>query len=123
MLDIIGHAVEASTPAPEPAQFISEYMDTVGRNILEDRDLESVCARIYAKHKRALDLIYEHRPDTVSAISDCCREWIGKISADDGTVRFREDTGDKWNTVFVTDLLLRLFPDADRPAGFCVSVQ
>lgn len=118
VLDIIGHAVEASTPPPEPMQFISEYMDTVRRSILEDRDLERICARIYAKHKRALDLIYEHRPDAVSAISDCCREWIKEESVNDGTIRFREDTGDKWNTVFVTDLLLRLFLDDDWPSGF-----
>ena len=117
VLDIIGYAVEASTPPPEPMQFISEYMDTVRRNILEDRDLERVCARIYAKHKRALDLIYEHRPDTVSAISGYCREWIKEKSADDGTIRFHEDTGDKSNTVFTTDLLLRLFPDTDCPTG------
>lgn len=110
VLDIIGHAVEASTPAPEPARFISEYMDTVRRNILEDRDLERVCAKIYAKHRKALDLIYEHRPDAVSAISDCCREWSREVSGNDGMIRFHEDTGDKWNTVFVTNLLLRLFP-------------
>lgn len=110
VLDIIGHALDASTPPPAPAQFISEYMDTVRRNILEDRDLERVCARIYARHRRALDLIYEHRPDAISAISDCCREWIRRKSAGDKTIRFNEDTGDKWNTVFVTELLLRLFP-------------
>ena len=118
VLDIIGHAVEASTPAPEPARCISEYMDTVRRNILEDRDLERVCAKIYAKHRKALDLIYEHRPDAVSAISDCCREWSREVSGNDGMIRFHEDTGDKWNTVFVTNLLLRLFPGVDEPGGF-----
>lgn len=118
VLDIIGHALDASTPPPAPAQFISEYMDTVRRNILEDRDLERVCARIYARHRRALDLIYEHRPDAISAISDCCREWIRRKSAGDKMIRFNEDTGDKWNTVFVTELLLRLFPGDDCPSGY-----
>lgn len=118
VLDIIAHAVKTFTPAPALAQFISEYMDTVRRNILGDRDLERVCAKIYAKHKRALDLIYEHRPDAISAISDYCREWIREKSVNDKTIRFHDDTGDKWNTVFVTDLLLRLFPDDDWPSGF-----
>ena len=117
VLDIIDRAVETAAPAPETARFIADYMDTVRRNILGDRELEDICKRIYAKHKRALDLIYEHRPDVVSTISNCCRKWIGEKAGNDKTIKLRKDTGDKWDTVFTTNLLPRLLPGIDEPSG------
>lgn len=65
VLGIIGQAVEAHGPASAQAQFISEYMDAVRRDILGDEELERICMKIYKKHKRALDLIIncKKRPD------------------------------------------------------------
>lgn len=42
---------------------LEHYSQILGRHILGDTELEELCKRIYRKHRRALDLIYEHRPD------------------------------------------------------------
>ncbi|PTJ24017.1 hypothetical protein [Staphylococcus simulans] len=41
-----------------------------------DEALEKICGEIYAKHKRALDLIYEYKPDTLSEISKMLQAYI-----------------------------------------------
>ena len=35
-----------------------------------------MCRRIYAKHKQALDLIYEHRPDRQQTVRELLEVWI-----------------------------------------------
>ena len=36
---------------------------------MEDSKIQELCRRIYEKHRRALDLLFENRPDRVSEIS------------------------------------------------------
>jgi len=38
------------------------------RHIVSESDIADLCRRIYQKHQRALDLIYEHRPDRQTVI-------------------------------------------------------
>lgn len=115
VLGIIEGAMAASTPAAEQREFILEYMDAVRRNFLEDRELKEICNRIYAKHRKALDLIYEYRPDTVSKVSDCCREWVRRKAESDETIQL--NAGDKLNTTFTTGLMDRLVPRGGNPSG------
>lgn len=117
MLGIIEGAMAASTPAAEQREFILEYMDAVRRNFLEDRELKEICNRIYAKHRKALDLIYEYRPDTVSKVSDCCREWVRRKAESDETIQLNKEAGDKLNTTFTTGLMDRLVPRGGNPSG------
>ena len=41
-----------------------------------DRELEQICRQIYNKHKKALDLIFEYKPDLYSDISNDLQEFI-----------------------------------------------
>ena len=45
---------------PDVALVIDNYLDVLRRDIVEDQKLVEVCNKIYAKHKKALDLIFEH---------------------------------------------------------------
>ena len=54
----------------EITTFIRHYQQLLQRHILEDNTLEEICRTIYRKHKRALDLIYEYRPDQVSEVKE-----------------------------------------------------
>jgi len=56
--------------------YLKNYLTMLRRNILTDKDLEKVCQEIYKKHKNALDLIYEYRPDNISTISDYIKNFI-----------------------------------------------
>jgi hypothetical protein len=42
---------------------IEHYAEMLRRHIVTESEISELCRRIYAKHKQALDLIYEHRPD------------------------------------------------------------
>ena len=49
---------------------MNHYSDMLRRNIVGDSEVAKLCRQIYQKHKRALDLIYEHRPDLREEIRD-----------------------------------------------------
>jgi len=48
---------------------LSHYRSLLRRHIVEQSDIDDLCIRIYSRHKRALDLIYERIPDRLSALS------------------------------------------------------
>lgn len=43
---------------------------------MPDREIQELCRRIYSKHRAALDLICEHRPDRQAEIRDALLEMI-----------------------------------------------
>jgi hypothetical protein len=47
---------------------IKHYTSMLRRHIMSDSEIVDLCQRIYFKHQRALDLIYEHRPDRQATI-------------------------------------------------------
>lgn len=57
-------------------EFIEQYISILRRHIVGDVELEKICSKIYYKHKRALDLIYEYKPDLLNDISDMLQEDI-----------------------------------------------
>jgi PD-(D/E)XK nuclease superfamily len=46
------------------------YSNLIKRHIMSDSEIAQLCRKIYKQHRQALDLIYEHRPDFQSEISD-----------------------------------------------------
>ena len=55
---------------PKVTSFINQYIDILRRYIVKDENLEKLCTEIYFKHKQALDLIFEYKPDIHSDISN-----------------------------------------------------
>ncbi len=51
------------------ALMIDNYISVIRRKVMEDRELIDICNRIYNKHKKALDLIFEYRTDPTQASS------------------------------------------------------
>jgi hypothetical protein len=62
--------------------FIDHYLTILRRYILDNEQIQDLCRRIYAKHARALDLIFEHKPDVLSDISDHLTKWVKANSPD-----------------------------------------
>jgi len=58
------------------SEFINQYIELLRRYIVEDTQLEKICREIYSKHRDALDLIFEYRPDSYSEVSDALQEFI-----------------------------------------------
>lgn len=60
------------------ARFLGHYAEMVRRHIVEDSEVQALCQQIYAKHRHALDLILEHRPDRAQEVSDVVQRLVGE---------------------------------------------
>lgn len=69
-------ALKQNMMEPSVKYFIEQYIDTLRRYIVGDNEIEKICQEIYFKHKRALDLIFEYKPDIQSNIAGTLREMI-----------------------------------------------
>ena len=50
--------------------FISHYKTILRRYIVGNSEIEQICTKIYKKHQRALDLIFQYKPDLVSKLNE-----------------------------------------------------
>lgn len=58
---------EASAVHQDVKTLMTHYTGMLRSHIVDGSDIARLCRQIYQKHKRALDLIYEHRPDHQAA--------------------------------------------------------
>ena len=63
---------------PEVHTFLSQYVEMIRRNIVEDSEVQEICRRIYEKHRRALDILFEYRPDKASEVTAMLRELVSE---------------------------------------------
>jgi hypothetical protein len=56
--------------------FIKHYNEMVKRYIMEESEVQELCEQLYKKHKKALDLIFKHKPDVYSDVRDGLEEII-----------------------------------------------
>lgn len=62
----------------EVRSLMTHYSNLIKRHIMSDSEIVQLCRKIYKQHRQALDLIYEHRPDFQSEISDFLQQLIEK---------------------------------------------
>ncbi len=70
--EVIQRLVEsrASTLGDAVPTLMEHYAQMLRRHVVTDSDIARLCRQIYHKHRRALDLIYEHRPDREADIAE-----------------------------------------------------
>ena len=56
--------------------FVQQYLDMVRRHIVEDSDIQELCRRLYRNHQRALDLIFQHRPDRAGEVAQAIEKYV-----------------------------------------------
>lgn len=84
-----------STIGQEVYVLINHYIKLIRRHIMSNSDIAQLCRKIYRQHQQALDLIYEHRPDRQTEISDFCKKLVSSdqnhnlISEDSKKTRIR----------------------------------
>ena len=54
----------------KPKSFLEDYIEILRREIMDDEKLAELCKEIYQKHKNAVDLIYQYKPDIFFDISE-----------------------------------------------------
>ena len=106
---------------PEVELLVDNYIQTVRRDIVGDENLAKICAEIYAKHQRALDLIYENRPDKAFLLAEIVQAWAKeKTTADEIEVVL--DKCSKAMTRFKTGTMSQILPDSkDTLSGWNTS--
>jgi len=55
---------------PKIHSFILQYQTILRRYIVGNSEVEKIAKSIYKKHKQALDIIYQYKPDMYSALSE-----------------------------------------------------
>jgi hypothetical protein len=68
----------ASTLGLDIHLLLVHYAMMLRRHIVSESKIAELCRSIYRKHQRALDLIYEYKPDHQQAIHDILIDLIGK---------------------------------------------
>ena len=86
---------------PDIELMVRNYLDVIRRDIVEDQKLIEVCNKIYAEHKKALDLIFKYRIDgriqLISSVQSALVDLATK-----GLIQFSDDNGIGTTLVFHT---------------------
>ena len=88
--DILSGKANELELQPDIELIIRNYLDVIRRDIVEDQKLIEVCNKIYARHKKALDLIFEYRTDGRSQFADSIRSTLLEMAAE-GTIDFSSE--------------------------------
>ncbi len=113
VLNIINEALDSSSPPDDVRLLIGNYVDAVRRDVVNDEEISQICQAIYKKHKQALDLIFEHKPDRAANASAMFRSWVESRASEHGLV-LNAKKSQKMNTRFTTKSLSAVFPDAEE---------
>lgn len=73
ILQLRGSAID-----PDVRVLIEHYVEMLRRHFLSESAVAELCQKLYARHKEALDLIYEHRPDRVQRVREFLEDDIRK---------------------------------------------
>jgi hypothetical protein len=118
VLSIIESARKKSNLSPEAQMLIDNYTTTIRRDIVGDEKLARICAEIYAKHQRALDLIFENKPDRAAMLAEIIRSWCAEKQTK-GELTFFADKSNKSYTRFTTTAMSEILPNAaDATSGW-----
>lgn len=69
-----------STLGPDVYTLMEHYAQMLRRHIVSESEIADLCRRIYRKHQRALDMIYEYRPDLQEEIQEILERVIQEQS-------------------------------------------
>lgn len=117
IVDVLNDIKDVTELLPDVELMINNYVDVVRRDIVEDQQLIEICNKIYNKHKKALDLIYENRIDNKDIVKNVIFEILnqldacGKIDYSGNSMRFHtsrmseylpnlDDTVSSWSNIY-----------------------
>jgi hypothetical protein len=70
------HQTYKSILDSEVYTLMAHYTTMLRRHIVSDSEIAELCQKIYHKHQKALDLIFEHRPDLQADLAEVLRKLI-----------------------------------------------
>ena len=100
---------------PDVDLMIRNYIDVIRRDIVEDEKLIEICNKIYNKHKKALDLIFDKRTDGRMQIADVICSTLKKL-CEEGKIIYEDGFGCSFRTADI-DKILPLIEDCKSSWG------
>jgi hypothetical protein len=70
----------------EPSVLLENYLRLLEEKFMEESEIARTALRIYQQHRRALDVIFEHKPDNVRRTSDLIRQKLQESAEELGIV-------------------------------------
>ena len=116
VLNVLETACRKIQLLPDAKMLIDNYVATIRRDIVGDERLAKICAEIYAKHQKALDLIFENKPDRASQLSEIFRSWAVMMT-EKGEIEVDLEKCGKNYTRFRTKTMSEVLPDAEFPTS------
>lgn len=113
VLGIIENVKMKTKLLPDVELLINNYIDAIRRDIVGDERLVQICAEIYAKHKKALDLIFENRPDRALEVTNMLKAWAIE-KTEKGELEVVLDKCSKSYIRFKTKAMSEIFPDSEE---------
>lgn len=114
VLDIIEKNKNQVEVSSDIKILVENYIEIIKRDILKDEELAKICRDIYFKHQKALDLIYENRPDKASGLFEIITKWAAEKEAENQII-FCRDFTTKSISRFRTENMDKLIPESDKP--------
>lgn len=112
VLDIITNEKKRVRLLPDAELLINNYIETIRRDVVGDERLAQICADIYKKHQKALDLIFDNKPDKTSELTAIFVNWAKEKTAA-GELQLCADSCAKTYTRFLTSGMTNIMPDSE----------
>lgn len=116
IIEILTKIKDKSNLSTKVSFVIEDYVTAIRRNLVMDEELISLCNEIYFKHKEALDLIFENKPDIRSNIYTIIEDALQALSnARALGLIYEKDKSVKSIIRFRTQALDNIFPHQRDP--------
>jgi len=112
VVDIIEKSTGKVNLLPEVEMLINNYVEAIRMDIVGDEKLAQICRQIYTKHQKALDLIFENKPDKASDVAEIFKKWALE-KTEKGEIEVVLDKCNKTFTRFKTKEMSEVLPDAE----------
>jgi len=114
VINIIELSKNKTALIPEVEVMINNYIEAIRRDIVGDEKLVQICTDIYKKHKRAIDLIIENKPDKASELSEVFVKWA-KQKTEEGLIEVDLNKCEKRYIRYKTKAMSQFLPDSADP--------
>ena len=89
---------------PDVSMMIRNYVETLRRDVVDDQQLKEVCNKIYEKHKKALDLIFENRVDSKSQTAAAIRSVLSEYTESGRIIYDGSDNSDSYIKFYTKEM-------------------
>ena len=113
VVELLDLVVQRDGIAPDVLLMLQNYISILRRDIVDDQQLIEICNKIYNKHRKALDLIYENRFNNANLISDTVRGALTKV-AEAGTILFAPARKNNVYVQFHSPVMDKIFPPLEN---------